>query len=167
MLARGQTHGLYFFEGTQLEAARSFWAMALCFPLFFVLGRLAGAGQSPHAWAIEALGFAIAWLGFALASQAMARMAGRSAEWQRFIAAWNWTTLFQYAALLLGSALGLVLGGGIAVLVSIAALSYALWLEWFTTRHALNVPGPTAVMFVLLDLVIGLFVQAVVMRVVA
>jgi hypothetical protein len=167
MLARGQPHGMYFFEGTGLEAARSFWAMALCLPMFFVLGRIAGAGESLNDWTIEALGFVIAWLGFALAAEAMAGMAGRSAEWPRFIAAWNWTTLFQYVALVVGSVFGLAIGGGVAQIASIAVLSYALWLEWFATKHALNIPGPAAVMFVLLDLAIGLFVQAVVLRVIA
>lgn len=165
MLARGQPHGSHLFDGTALEAGRSFWAMALCLPLFFLLGRLAGAGDSLHDWAIEALGFVIAWLAFALAAEAMAGMAGKSANFMRFLAAWNWTNLFQYIALLVGSLLGNALGGGMVQIFSLFVIAYALWLEWFTTRVALGVAGPAAAMFVLLDLSIGLFVQGVVMRV--
>lgn len=165
MLARGQQHGSYFFEGSALEAARSFWAMALCYPLFFLLGRLAGAGDSLHDWVIESLGFVIAWLAFALAAEAMAGMAGKGANFTRFIAAWNWTNLFQYAALLAGSLLGSMFGGGMVQILSLIVVAYALWLEWFTTRTTLGVHGSAAVMFVLLDLAIGLFVQGVVMRV--
>lgn len=165
MLARGKPHGGYLFDGTALEAGRSFWSMALCFPLFFVLGRLAGAGDSAHDWAIESLGFVIAWLAFALAAEAMAGMAGKSANFTRFIAAWNWTNLFQYAALLLGSLLGSALGAGMVQILSLVVIAYALWLEWFTTRVTLGVAGPAAAMFVLLDLAIGLFVQGVVLRV--
>ena len=165
MLARGQPHGSYLFDGTALEAGRSFWAMALCFPLFFLLGRLAGAGDSLHDWTIESLGFVIAWLAFALAAEAMATMAGKSANFTRFIAAWNWTNLFQYLALFLGSLLGSAFGGGVVQILSLLVIAYALWLEWFTTRVTLGVAGVAAGMFVLLDLAIGLFVQGVVMRV--
>jgi len=165
MLARGNPHGSYFFEGSALEAGRSFWAMALCYPLFFLLGRLAGAGDSLHDWLIESIGFVIAWLAFALAAEAMAGMAGKTQNFTRFIAAWNWTNLFQYAALVCGSLLGTVFGGGMVQILSLLVIAYALWLEWFTTRATLAVHGAAAAMFVMLDLAIGLFVQGVVIRV--
>ena len=165
MLARGRAHGSYLFDGTALEAGRSFWSMALCFPLFFLLGRLAGASDSLHEWVIESLGFVIAWLAFALAAEAMAGMAGKGANFTRFIAAWNWTNLFQYAALVVGSLLGTAFGSGMLQIMSLLVVAYALWLEWFTTRNVLGVAAVPAAMFVLLDLAIGLFVQGIVVRV--
>ena len=39
-----------------------------------------------------------------------------------------------------------------------------MWLEWFVTKQALGIPGASAVMFVLLDVAIGLFVQGIVGR---
>jgi hypothetical protein len=164
MLARGRVYGMYFFEGDALEAARSFWAMALCLPLFFLLGRLAGAGDDWNDWAVESLGFVIAWIGFALAAEAMASMAGKGANYQRFIAAWNWTNLFQYIALVVGTLLGTAIGGDAVQVISLAVVAYALWLEWFTTKNGLGVAAVPAAMFVLLDLSIGLFVQAMVVR---
>ena len=111
----------------------------------------------------ETCGFVIAWAGFALASHRVAEMLGRGAEWPRFIAAWNWTNVVQYALLLavsLPAAFGLrgaVFGG-----LSLAVLGYALWLEWFVVRGALRLaPGPAAAL-VGLDLLISLFVNGLV-----
>jgi hypothetical protein len=102
---------------------------------------------------------------FALAAEAMAGMAGKGANFTRFIAAWNWTNLFQYAALVIGSLLGTVFGSGMLQIMSLLVVAYALWLEWFTTRNVLGVAAVPAAMFVLLDLAIGLFVQGIVVRV--
>ena len=41
--------------------------------------------------------------------------------------------------------------------MTIAGLGYAVWLEWFVTRHALGVDGMRAAALVGVDLAIGLF----------
>ena len=94
----------------------------------------------------------------------MAKLAGREAAWPRFMAAWNWSNIPQYAALVLLSAPGLLLPVGFAQVLALVAVGYAMWLEWFVTKHALGIPGASAVMFVLLDVAIGLFVQGIVGR---
>ena len=149
------------FDGSTLEAQRSFWAAAICWPMFFVLGLVAGARESPGTWMIEAVGFVVGWVAFALASHAMAGMAGKGREWPRFIAAWNWANIPQYAALVLLSAPAVVLPAGIGQMLALVAVGYALWLEWFVTKQALGLDGPRAAMFVVLDVVIGLFVQGI------
>lgn len=111
------------------------------------------------ALAAELCGYAIAWTGFALASKPLAEAAGRAAEWPRFLAAWNWGNVVQYLVLLgltLPAALGLpaVLSYGLGF----AAFGYALWLEWFIAREALGIPGGRATVFVLLDLLLGVFI---------
>ncbi len=165
MLARGRPEGLYFFDGSSPETARSFLAAAICWPLFFILGLLTGANEGPLEWLVEAVGYIVGWAGFALASQFMTKMAGREAAWPKFIAAWNWSNIPQYAALVLLSAPGVVLPSGIMQGLALIAVGYALWLEWFVTKNALGIPGPSAVMFVLLDVAIGLFVQGIVGRI--
>ena len=165
MLARGQKAGMLRFDGTPTETMRSFWAAAICYPMFVVLGLLTGHGGGTSAWLVEAVGFVIGWAGFALASQMMAGMAGRSAQWPKFIAAWNWANIAQYAALVVFSAPGALLPAPVVQLLALVAVGYALWLEWFVTREGLAMPGPAAVMFVLLDVSIGLFVQGVVARI--
>lgn len=163
-LARGRADGMAWFDGSALQATRSFWATLICWPMFFLLGLVAGPRESPDIWLAEAVGFIAGWVAFALASEAMAGMAGRGRAWLRFIAAWNWANIPQYATLLVLSTFGAVLPDGFAVLLSLVAVAYALWLEWFVTREALGIPGPSAVMFVLLDVAIGLFVQGIVGR---
>ncbi|MCS6891780.1 MAG: hypothetical protein RMK64_00370 [Rhodovarius sp.] len=138
--------------------------MAFCFPLFLLLTRVAGREASPGHWAVEAMGFVVAWLAFAVASHQMATLALRRADWPRFISAWNWTNVLQYLCLCAASLMGSALGTTAMQLLSLLSVAYALWLEWFTTRAALGVAGPAAVLFVLLDLAIGLFVQGFIAR---
>jgi hypothetical protein len=152
------------FDGSALEATRSFWAAAICWPMFFILGLITGVRENPGVWLIEAVGFVAGWAAFALASEAMAGMAGKAKTWPRFIAAWNWANIPQYAALVVLSAPAAVLPAGFGQVLALVAVGYALWLEWFVTKESLGVNGPQAVMFVILDVAIGLFVQGIVGR---
>jgi hypothetical protein len=163
-LAQGRVDGLLQIEATPEGVRRSFYAALLCLPAFVALKLLAWAGAPPEAgltrgFAAELIGYAISWAGFALASLPLAEAQGRRAEWPHFIAAWNWANVVQYLVLLgltLPAAFGLP--EVLARWLGLAALGYALWLEWFVAKVALNVPGGRAVGFVLLDLVIGIFV---------
>jgi hypothetical protein len=152
------------FDGSTIETTRSFWAAAICWPMFFALGLITGVNEGLGEWLVEPVGFVVGWVAFALASQMMAKLAGREAAWPRFIAAWNWSNIPQYAALVLLSAPGMMLPASFAQALALVAVGYALWLEWFVTKHALGIPGASAVMFVLLDVAIGLFVQGIVGR---
>jgi hypothetical protein len=115
--------------------------------------------------AAELIGYAAAWAGFALASLPLAELQGRKAEWPRFIAAWNWANVVQYMvliALTVPAAFGLP--DAIAQGLGLAALGYALWLEWFVARSALRLAGGAAVAFVVLDLLLGIFIGGLVGR---
>jgi hypothetical protein len=147
----------------------SFWAAAICLPIFLALRllawRLEGApAAGPVAGLLaEGLGFVIAWAGFALLSHRLAEVFGRQAEWPGFLAAWNWTNVVQYGALLAVSApaafglRGPLFGG-----LSLAVLGYALWLEWFVARGALRLAPGQAAMLVGFDLLLSLFVNGLV-----
>ena len=163
-LARGRVEGLLLIEGTPEAVRRSFTAALLCLPAFVALKLLSWAGSPPatglaRSFAAEFIGYVVAWAGFALASLPLAEAQGRRAEWPHFIAAWNWANVVQYLVLLVltvPAAFGLpdVLARGLGL----AALGYALWLEWFVAKAALHISGGRAVGFVLLDLLIGIFV---------
>lgn len=170
-LAQGKPDGLLLVDDSAEGVARSFWAAALCLPGFLALKLLAWSGDSlPSAGfgrgtAAELIGYAAAWAGFALASLPLAEAQGRRAEWPRFIAAWNWANVVQYLvliALTVPAAFGLP--GGIAQGLGLAALGYALWLEWFVAKTALRLPGGTAALFVGLDLMLGIFIGGLVGR---
>ncbi len=152
-LAQGKPDGLLLIEDSPAGVARSFWAAALCLPGFIALKLLSWAGGGmPEA-------------GFALASLPLAELQGRKAEWPRFIAAWNWANVVQYMvliALTVPAAFGLP--NAIAQGLGLAALGYALWLEWFVAKSALRLAGGAAVLFVALDLLLGIFIGGFVGR---
>jgi hypothetical protein len=164
LLGRGRREGLALMEGTPDGAWRSFAAALICLPAFLAVRLFAWGslgmpeGGFPRALAAELIGYVIAWTAFALISLGFAQGWDRVAAWPRFIAAWNWTNVVQYAVLLLlmlPGALGLP--AGLAQVLTLVGLGYAIWLEWFVTRHALGVEGGRAAALVGVDLALGLF----------
>jgi hypothetical protein len=173
LLARGRADGIGLLvaedEPAMAIAARSFWAAALCLPAFVCL-QLIDIAQEPklpphaaHGFALQLLGYAIDWAGFALLTRWLARTLGLGTRWPTFIAAWNWCNVVQYLLLVVAS-LPPLLGmpdivGETAWLV---ATGWALWLEWYATRLALGVTGLQAVGLVLLDEALGFGLLAVI-----
>jgi hypothetical protein len=164
LLGRGKAHGLALMEDTPEGAWRSFVAGFICLPAFLAIRFFAWAdagapeGGVGRGLMAELIGYAIAWVAFALASLPIARIWGRGADWPRFIAAWNWTNIVQYLALLaltIPGALGLP--AGVAQAATLVGLGYAVWLEWFVARTALRIDGSKAALLVGMDLVLGLF----------
>jgi hypothetical protein len=172
LLARGRAEGLRLLGTDMAAAAASFRAAIICLPLFIGLRLIGWAlnGAPPRGVALalvaEVAGFALTWAGYALASKVLAGQARCDARWPHFIAAWNWVNVVQYV-LLVPFMLPGVLGAPdwLANGLGLVLLGYAVWLEWFVARVALGVSGPAAVLFVLLDLALGLLIGAGVARV--
>lgn len=168
LLARARPYGLLLFESSPTGVARTFIAMAICLPAYLAL-RLSSLPDGPIAMgplrllAGESLGFAVAWLGFALASFHLAQRLGQEQHWPRFLAAWNWSNVVQYAAMLAATLVPSALGATplLVQAIAIIGLGYAVWLEWYVIRVALSISGLVAVGFVLLDMAIALAVSAV------
>jgi len=82
-------------------------------------------------------------------------------RWSRFIVVWNWCNVVQYLLLVLAAVPGLL---GAPALVqetaSLIAIGWALWLEWFAIKLALEVSTLMAIGLVGLDLSIGLALTA-------
>lgn len=172
LLARGRKEALALLPNTEAVAWHSFRAALICLPAFlavrlvFFAERAAPPSGLFVAMLGEVAGYAIAWAGYALLSRMLAGQAGRAGQWPQFIAAWNWASTVQYV-LLIGLAVPSLLDAPawLSNTLGLAAFGYLVWLEWFVTRHALGVPGATAVMFVLLDFALGLFVGGVTARI--
>lgn len=164
LLGRARPEGLALMEGTPEGAWRSFFAAAICLPGFLAIRLFAWAsiggpdGGLFRGLAAETIGYIIAWVAFALISLPMVQSWGRGAEWPRFIAAWNWTNIVQYLVMLAAALPGaLGVPAGIAQVLTLLGLAYAIWLEWFVARTALRLDGPRCAALVGADLALGLF----------
>jgi len=163
LLARGRREGLSYADSDLAGAGRSFWAIAVALPAFICL-RLLSVNASPmpaHDFALDLLSYVIGWIGFALLSRRVVEAMGRAARWSRFIVVWNWCNVVQYLLLVLSALPGL-LGAPAFVqeTASLIAIGWALWLEWFAIRLALEVSTLQAIGLVGLDLSIGLALTA-------
>ena len=168
LMARARPYGLLLFETTPAGAARSFLALVFCLPVHLVLRFSAPSGPvvPPRVLMLEVLGFIIMWFGFLLLSHRLASAIGREDHWPRFLAAWNWSQVVQYAALFLVTVPLAVLGvpSGISQALGLAVFGYAIWLEWYVVRLSLGLPGVGAAGFVLLDLAMAVIVSGIVQR---
>ena len=167
LLARGRAEGLLSVEPGELGAARSFWAVALCLPAVLMLRWLDWAAfgfpvRPAHAVAVHALAFATGWVGFVLLSRPLAAALGRSQRWPLFVAVWNWCSVVQYG-LLLAASLPAVAGlpPWLVQAVALVGVGWALWLEWYATRLALDTGGPAAAGLVALDVLLGVLVSGI------
>lgn len=162
MLATGRPAGLSRVEGDAAGAIRSFWAAAIAVPMLLCLrlidwnvyGMPAAAAQD---LALNLIVFGVGWAGFAVISHHVAERIGRAPRWPGYISVWNWCNVVQYA-LLLAAAMPTLLRAPAPVseAADLIALGWALWLEWFATRLALQVGGWTAAGLVGVDVSVGL-----------
>lgn len=148
LLARGDPSGLEPLNppavpgasNSMLSAPGSFWAMAVALPPFLLLHLLQSDVADRPDLAHDLLGYVIGWLGFVLLSHAIAGWSGRRALWPRYIAAWNWCSVVQYGVVLVAE---MIVGSDllpdfVAQTLWLVAIGWALWLEWFLARTALD-----------------------------
>jgi hypothetical protein len=170
VLARGHADGIRLLDVGPADemavAGYSFWAAAFCLPAFAALRALEwmadGVPEAPvHGVTLDLLGYAVGWAGFAVLSLYIARMLGRGRLWPRFVTVWNWCNVLQYLALV-GATVPAALGlpDLIGEAVWLIAMGWALWLEWFATRAALEISGPMAAGLVILDVMLGAVMAA-------
>ena len=167
LLARGRPEGVQHVDNDLRVAARSFWAAGVALPAFLCLRLLDWAAdglppQPVHAWALDLLFYVVGWAGYAVLSRSLVTALGRAQHWPRFITVWNWCNVVQYL-LLVAAGLPLLLGAPdwVDQTAGLVALGWALWLEWFAARAALDVSGWAAAGMVVLDIAIGLVLSGV------
>jgi hypothetical protein len=167
LLARGRPEGMRYIDNDVRVAARSFWAAGVALPAFLCLRLLDWASEGvpahpAHAWALDLLFYVIGWAGYAVLSRSAAAALGRGQHWPRFITVWNWCNVVQYL-LLVVAGIPLLLGAPdwLDQTAGLVALGWALWLEWFAARVALDVSGVAAVGMVALDIALGLVLSGV------
>lgn len=162
LFAIGRADALNFLPADNPGAVRSFWSVAVCFPLFLCLRLMAwsqsgGPDFPAHALVLDSFSFVIGWVGYLLLSSPIARALGAQERWPRYVAGWNWANVAQYTLLLLASLPGLAgVPPWLDQAIQLAAFGWALWLEWFVARVALQVGPAAAAGLVALDLGLGL-----------
>jgi hypothetical protein len=163
LLARGRPEGLHYADSDLAGATRSFWAIAVALPAFICLRLLSGNGGvvPAHDFALDLLSYVIGWIGFALLSRPVVEAMGAAPHWPRFIVVWNWCNVVQYLLLVAASVPGLLGAPGLVQqAVSLVAIGWALWLEWFAIKLALESSTLAALGLLGLDLSIGLALTA-------
>jgi hypothetical protein len=162
LLARGRPEGVRHIDNDLRVARRSFLAAGVALPAFLCLRLLDAAAEGPpahaaHAWALDLLFYVIGWAGYAVLSHPLAKALGRAQHWPRFITVWNWCNVVQYLLLVIAG-IPLLLGAPdwVDQTAGLVALGWALWLEWFAARVALDITGLAAFGMVMLDIALGL-----------
>ena len=157
MLTVGNQAGLGAFTNDIAATRRSFVTALFSLPIFVafhVLDWLTGIGpvDPPRLMVLDFLTFPISWAGFALISVPLVRKLGAEHQWPRYISAWNWSNLAQYALLFVSSLPAVLHAPPIASeTCALVGYGWALWLEWYVTRLVLKLSPTAAALIVAVD----------------
>ena len=131
LLARLNRNAINLFENTIESFWYSFNAAVLCLPIFIglIIIRSAeitiGAG-SIASTAIYIISYVISWIAFPYAMYHVTRLLGTEARYFRYIAAYNWATCLQLAALFIVSIISSsgFLPQGVSVIITMAVIFF-------------------------------------------
>ena len=162
-LARGDPSGVSCFVASLDGFWRSYRAAVICYPMFLLLldYRLtpaqAAASETWRIVTVETIGYVVAWSAYPLLALPLARWIDREDRFLRFMVAYNWcqvpqTVLFLFVALMAGGEPRVAV---IAQLAELTAAVTVLAYEWYVARLTLAVGNSRAVLFVLLDILLG------------
>lgn len=164
-LLRGDPGGLAGFDDSAEGVWKSFFAAVLSAPgygllLALHLGRNPPEADAASVLAIHLLAYVISWTAFPLAAYYFARGLDREARWTGFVVALNWSKVWQLAIYLPPAVLAgaVIPDPAVAGLVSLAGVIAVLVYQWYVTRSALDIPGPTAAGLTAVDLLLGLLI---------
>lgn len=167
LLARGRPEGIRLVESDNTAAIRSFWAIPLSLPAVVCSKLLDWLATGIPANAPLALGrylllFLVGWLLFVLVSHHIATVLNKQSQWPRFIAIWAYCSVIENTLVAIGGLPG-ALGAPSPLdqACDLITVGWALWLEWYAIRLSLQVGILTALMLLVIDFGIGVFLSAV------
>ena len=120
------------------------------------------------AWAVLvcSIAYGLGWAAFPVAAIGVTRLLGLTDRYVMLIVSFNWISIPQ--ALIMTPVIALDASGGLpgplGGWLTIAAMFYVLTYQWFVTRVALDVQPLTATGVVVLQIVISLFIEFSVLR---
>jgi hypothetical protein len=172
-LARLDTGGFSYFTLTEGGFWRSFAAILLVAPLYYLTSvsldeiTVTLSQSQPdivpvapnHMASLVAL--AVQWVAWPLAMIMVTRVLGATQHYARFITVYNWSTVFQMIILAAPHAIfmsGLLGAASVQVLI-VVSIGFLLFYSWFIVRTALEVSALVATGIVVLDIALGLVIS--------
>lgn len=149
---------------------RSFPAILLVAPLYLWASRIElelpeqGVPAPAPSIGWDLFGLLLQWFGWPLVVAGLARLAGLTQGFVRYVVAYNWSSVLVMAAFLpplLLYGVGLM-GAPVALTLSFAVLLLSLYYRWYIARTAFETQGAVAFALVLADLVLGIAVNRLV-----
>jgi hypothetical protein len=165
-LWRSEPAGLLNFDRSLAGFWRSYCAMLLAAPFYFVLLRYdkeVAPADGLRAISIDAVAYVIGWVAYPLIMTKIVERLDRSDRYFDYMVPYNWSFLPQTALFL---AIMLVrqmdyLPTPVSGIAFVVALTAILYLNWFVAKTALDIGRGTAIALVLLDLSLGIFIDGV------
>ena len=159
------------FDPSAAATKRSFWAALYGAPFYAAVLALDvwQSSDKPSDFGVYALVQVIAYVvhtvGFPLAVLGLARLLGHAGQWPLFVTVQNWTSLLQLLGLLVTVVLdqsGIL--GPVGALLLIGVQLYALVVEAYVAKVTLGVTITASCAIVLLDIVIGVGIDQLAVR---
>ena len=171
LLARLNRNAINLFENTIESFWYSFNAAVLCLPIFIglIIIRSAeitiGAG-SIASTAIYVISYVISWIAFPYAMYHVTRLLGTEARYFRYIAAYNWATCLQLAALFIVSIVSSsgFLPQGVSAIITMAVIFSIFGYKGFLAHVGLEIRHGVAFSIVLLDFILALIFESWTLR---
>ena len=169
-LLRLDARALSLFDGSHDGFWKSFWAAAILAPLVALGVARAVVEHPPESLprylAFQVIAYALDWLAYPFAMVWIADHLGRRDRYYGYIAAYNW---FQIAETVASTALVLlgmtgVVPEDVETFLFLILQGLFLGYDWFIARNALAIEGGTAAMLVAIDLLLGLIISWVAIR---
>jgi hypothetical protein len=156
--------GLSFLDRTGAGALRSFAVFIFVLPAYALLLLMRGDVTGPDLsveLVAQLLSYVVAWLAYLLLCWHLTERIARQNRFADFVVAYNWSGVLQiglYLPVQVIASAGWLPPGAAAGLAFLATVATAIY-QWFVTKTALNVTGPTAIGFVALDLLVSLVIR--------
>lgn len=163
-LARGDAAGLDHFDNSVERFWRSFWAAAICAPMYFVILFTVERPTPVKDWTYTVLAtgltYIILWALWPLAMIYLSQWMDRAGHYYRYVQAINWAqvvgTALQFVVVLLAQGIG---GQGLAAMLVLAWVAVLVY-EWYISRLVLEVTSIQAVGVVAFNLVLTYVVSS-------
>ena len=170
-LVKLDSQGFDYFGDTAADFWRSFLAATLVAPLFLLYLVIHYVGSNTDGSfliyiAAEMLAYVIAWLAFPLVMLYLAPVLQKEDKAVRYLVAYNWLSVIQNGVYLPVVMLGITgaFAQGLSNFLTMIALMWVLGITLFVTRKALEVPLGTAAGIVVIDLLLGVLIEALTSR---